>query len=115
MRPYVRLSKPNYAIEVGFGSRPEYLYLEMDTGSGLIWVQAADCVRCIDVKGGSFRYNGSDTFEFIDCHSLHCPGEKCHLHARCYREVHYEDHSFAKCDLSTDFFTFPSDDPRQFT
>lgn len=61
-----------YFALVGVGTPHIYMYLDVDTGSDITWLQCAPCANCYKQKNALFYPSNSSTFEVLGCHSDLC-------------------------------------------
>ncbi|XP_004295417.1 PREDICTED: protein ASPARTIC PROTEASE IN GUARD CELL 1-like [Fragaria vesca subsp. vesca] len=98
-----------YFTRIGVGSSPKYLYMVLDTGSEVVWLQCAPCKRCYSQTDPIFDPRKS-SFSSLPCSSPLC----CHLDSlgcsskskTCLYQVSYDDDSFTFGDFSTETLTF---------
>ncbi|XP_010556596.1 PREDICTED: aspartyl protease family protein 2-like [Tarenaya hassleriana] len=99
-----------YFTRIGVGTPARYLYMVLDTGSDIVWLQCAPCRRCYSQSDPIFVPAKSKTYAGISCSSPLCrrldsPG--CNTRRRtCLYQVTYGDGSFTVGDLSTETLTF---------
>ncbi|KAL6220224.1 hypothetical protein ACLB2K_007980 [Fragaria x ananassa] len=97
-------------IGIGVGSPPKYLYMVLDTGSDVVWLQCAPCKRCYSQTDPVFDPRKSSSFSSLPCSSPLCrhldsPG--CSSKSKtCLYQVSYGDGSFTFDDFSTETLTF---------
>ncbi|KAL6139085.1 hypothetical protein ACLB2K_064362 [Fragaria x ananassa] len=99
-----------YFTGIGVGSPPKYLYMVLDTGSDVVWLQCAPCKRCYSQTDPVFDPRKSSSFSSLPCSSPLCrhldsPG--CSSKSKtCLYQVSYGDGSFTFDDFSTETLTF---------
>ncbi|XP_030457299.2 aspartyl protease family protein 2 [Syzygium oleosum] len=98
-----------YFTRLGVGTPPRYVYMVLDTGSDVVWVQCAPCRRCYSQTDPVFDPSKSTSFAAISCSSPLCrrldsPG--CNQRRRCQYQVSYGDGSFTLGEFSTETLTF---------
>ncbi|XP_027336285.1 aspartyl protease family protein 2-like [Abrus precatorius] len=98
-----------YFTRLGVGTPPRYVYMVLDTGSDVIWLQCAPCKKCYSQTDPVFDPSKSKSFAGIPCGSPLCrrldsPG--CNQKNACQYEVSYGDGSFTSGDFSTETLTF---------
>ncbi|KAL6128558.1 hypothetical protein ACLB2K_071913 [Fragaria x ananassa] len=99
-----------YFTRIGVGSPPKYLYMVLDTGSDVVWLQCAPCKRCYSQTDPVFDPRKSSSFSSLPCSSPLCrrldsPG--CSSKSKtCLYQVSYGDGSFTFGDFSTETLTF---------
>ncbi|KAL6202957.1 hypothetical protein ACLB2K_026661 [Fragaria x ananassa] len=59
-------------IGIGVGSPPKYLYMVLDTGSDVVWLQCAPCKRCYSQTDPVFDPRISSSFSSLPCSSPLC-------------------------------------------
>ena len=107
------------------GQTPSYksYYMQMDTGSDMIWLQCHDCKRvhkCMPQMGeGPFPCHLSKTCRPIKCQGQgyipSCDGshEYCDKRSNCRYEVFYADLTHATGFMAHETFTFEGQNPDQ--
>lgn len=93
-----------YFALVGVGTPHIYMYLDVDTGSDITWLQCAPCANCYKQKNALFYPSNSSTFEVLGCHSDLCLSLDvmgC-ISNKCLYQVDYGDGSFTFGELATD-------------
>ncbi|KAG5141939.1 hypothetical protein JHK82_017634 [Glycine max] len=99
-----------YFTRLGVGTPPKYLYMVLDTGSDVVWLQCKPCTKCYSQTDQIFDPSKSKSFAGIPCYSPLCrrldsPG--CSLKNNlCQYQVSYGDGSFTFGDFSTETLTF---------
>lgn len=98
-----------YFTRLGVGTPPRYVYMVLDTGSDVVWIQCAPCRRCYSQTDPIFDPSKSTSFAAIPCSSPLCrrldsPG--CNQRRRCQYQVSYGDGSFTLGEFSTETLTF---------
>ncbi|XP_020538478.1 aspartyl protease family protein 2 [Jatropha curcas] len=99
-----------YFTRIGVGTPPRYVYMVLDTGSDIVWIQCAPCNKCYSQSDPVFDPRKSRSFAGIPCGSPLCnrldsPG--CNTQKRtCMYQVSYGDGSFTYGDFSTETLTF---------
>ncbi|KAG6667089.1 hypothetical protein I3843_01G072200 [Carya illinoinensis] len=98
-----------YFTRIGVGTPPKYVYMVLDTGSDVVWVQCAPCRKCYTQVDPLFDPRKSRSFAGISCGSPLClkldsPG--CNSRKTCLYQVSYGDGSFTTGDFSTETLTF---------
>ncbi|XP_050384866.1 aspartyl protease family protein 2 [Argentina anserina] len=99
-----------YFTRIGVGTPPKYLYMVLDTGSDVVWLQCAPCKRCYTQSDPVFDPRKSSSFSTLPCSSPLCrrldsPGCNSKTHT-CLYQVSYGDGSFTFGDFSTETLTF---------
>lgn len=98
-----------YFTRLGVGTPPRYLYMVLDTGSDVVWLQCAPCKKCYTQTDPVFDPRKSRSYAGIPCGSPLCrkldsPG--CNKRKTCLYQVSYGDGSFTVGDFSTETLTF---------
>ncbi|BFG22172.1 hypothetical protein CerSpe_084460 [Prunus speciosa] len=98
-----------YFTRLGVGTPPKYVYMVLDTGSDVVWLQCAPCKRCYSQTDPVFDPRKSGTFSTIPCGSPLCrklDSSGCKARKTCLYQVSYGDGSFTVGDFSTETLTF---------
>lgn len=103
------LGSGEYFTRIGVGTPPRYVYMILDTGSDVLWLQCAPCQNCYTQTDPVFDPKKSTSYAGIPCSSPLCrrldsPG--CNWKKICQYEVSYGDGSFTVGDFSTETLTF---------
>ncbi|KAF7826189.1 aspartyl protease family protein 2-like [Senna tora] len=98
-----------YFTRLGVGTPPRYLYMVLDTGSDVVWLQCSPCRKCYAQTDPMFDPRKSTSFAGVTCGSPLCrrldsPG--CNSKKSCLYQVSYGDGSFTVGDFSTETLTF---------
>lgn len=99
-----------YFTRLGIGTPPRYVYMVLDTGSDVVWVQCAPCRKCYSQTDPVFDPAKSRSFAGVTCdsplcHRLDSPG--CNQKTKaCLYQVSYGDGSFTFGEFSTETLTF---------
>ena len=98
-----------YFTRLGVGTPPKYVYMVLDTGSDVVWIQCAPCRKCYSQTDPVFDPKKSGSFSSISCRSPLClrldsPG--CNSRQSCLYQVAYGDGSFTFGEFSTETLTF---------
>ncbi|TKY72036.1 aspartic protease in guard cell 1 [Spatholobus suberectus] len=99
-----------YFTRLGVGTPPKYVYMVLDTGSDVVWLQCAPCAKCYPQTDPVFDPTKSKTFAGVPCRSPLCrrldsPGCS-RKNSACQYQVSYGDGSFTFGDFSTETLTF---------
>lgn len=92
-----------YAV-LGVGTPHRDVYLVVDTGSDITWLQCAPCTNCYKQLNAVFEPSSSSTYKILHCDAALCLTLNvmgC-LTNKCLYEVQYGDDSFTKGELATD-------------
>ncbi|KAF9605409.1 hypothetical protein IFM89_016986 [Coptis chinensis] len=102
----------NYLVELAIASpEPQPFFLELDTGSDVIWVQCSGCTQCFHIRDyANFEYSRSSTYEYIGCHDVLCIPRICSGHDICLYDQGYIDGDWTRGVMSKDDFLFYSED-----
>ncbi|XP_041002259.1 aspartyl protease family protein 2-like [Juglans microcarpa x Juglans regia] len=98
-----------YFTRIGVGTPPKYVYMVLDTGSDVIWIQCAPCRKCYSQVDPVFDPTKSRSFVGISCGSPLCrklDSQGCNSRDRCLYQVSYGDGSFTVGEFSTETLTF---------
>ncbi|KAL0373828.1 UNVERIFIED_CONTAM: Aspartyl protease family protein 2 [Sesamum radiatum] len=98
-----------YFTRIGIGTPPKYVYMVLDTGSDVVWVQCSPCRKCYSQTDPVFDPKASTSFLGVSCGSPLCrrldsPG--CNNRQKCLYQVSYGDGSFTVGEFSTETLTF---------
>lgn len=99
-----------YFTRLGVGTPPRYMYMVLDTGSDIVWIQCSPCRSCYDQTDQIFNPGKSGSFRSIPCRSKICqrldqPG--CTLRGnKCAYQVAYGDGSFTIGEFASETMTF---------
>lgn len=98
-----------YFTRLGVGTPPKYLYMVLDTGSDVVWLQCSPCKKCYSQADPVFDPTKSKSFSPIRCgtplcHLLDSP--TCDARKMCRYQVSYGDGSFTDGEFSTETLTF---------
>ena len=98
-----------YFTRIGVGTPPKYVYMVLDTGSDVVWIQCAPCKKCYSQSDPVFNPAKSRSYARIPCGSPLCskldsPG--CNKRKTCLYQVSYGDGSITEGDFSTETLTF---------
>lgn len=98
-----------YFTRLGVGTPPTYVYMVLDTGSDVPWLQCSPCRKCYSQADPVFDPRKSRSFAGVPCGSPICrrldsPG--CNNRKACLYQVSYGDGSFTMGEFSTETLTF---------
>ncbi|XP_020271961.1 aspartic proteinase nepenthesin-2-like [Asparagus officinalis] len=95
-------------IGIGTGNEAKVYYLDMDTGSGLTWIQCQPCNPCFPQTTGTFNPSTSPTYRHMPCDDPLCVRPYGCIFGVCKYMLSYADGSYITGDLSTETFNFPT-------
>ncbi|KAL8541015.1 hypothetical protein ACS0TY_002340 [Phlomoides rotata] len=98
-----------YFTRIGIGTPAKNVYMVLDTGSDVVWVQCSPCRKCYTQSDPVFDPKASTSFLGVSCVSPLCrrldsPG--CNSRQKCLYQVSYGDGSFTVGEFSTETLTF---------
>ncbi|CAF2254132.1 unnamed protein product [Brassica napus] len=99
-----------YFTRVGIGSPAREVYMVLDTGSDVNWLQCAPCAECYHQTEPIFEPTTSSSYATLSCDAPQCKAleaSECR-NATCLYEVSYGDGSFTAGDFATETFTIGS-------
>lgn len=104
----------NYIVRVGFGTPSSGMFLLIDTGSDITWIQCDPCPQCYKQQDSLFQPAGSATYKPLPCNSTTCQqlqsfSHSC-LNSSCNYRVSYGDKSTTRGDFALETLTLRSDD-----
>ncbi|XP_010695864.2 protein ASPARTIC PROTEASE IN GUARD CELL 1 [Beta vulgaris subsp. vulgaris] len=97
-----------YFSRVGIGQPAREIYVIIDTGSDLSWVQCEPCTQCYIQPDPIFDPSQSTSFVSLPCNSTTCNAldeSECHA-GSCIYEVSYGDGSYTTGEFVTETITF---------
>ncbi|KAA0048886.1 hypothetical protein IC582_012172 [Cucumis melo] len=98
-----------YFTRIGVGTPPKYVYMVLDTGSDIVWLQCAPCKNCYSQTDPVFNPVKSGSFAKVLCRTPLCrrlesPG--CNQRQTCLYQVSYGDGSYTTGEFVTETLTF---------
>ncbi|EOY02115.1 hypothetical protein QUC31_013432 [Theobroma cacao] len=99
-----------YFSRVGIGKPPSQVYMVLDTGSDVNWVQCAPCADCYQQADPIFEPSSSSTYSPLSCETQQCKyldTSECR-NDTCLYEVSYGDGSYTVGDFVTETITLGS-------
>ncbi|KAJ4838458.1 hypothetical protein Tsubulata_045113 [Turnera subulata] len=99
-----------YFSRVGIGTPPSDVYVVLDTGSDVNWVQCAPCADCYQQADPIFDPASSSSFTPLNCKTKQCMSldvSECR-NDTCLYEVSYGDGSYTVGDFVTESITLGS-------
>ncbi|XP_044463074.1 aspartic proteinase nepenthesin-1-like [Mangifera indica] len=97
-----------YIVYLGIGTAPEYMFLLLDTGGGLIWSQCQPCKNCYRQSMPIYDPLGSSSYRKLSCDHPLCVGDnnffKC-VDQKCVYDVSYGGGARTKGVASWESFT----------
>ncbi|KAK3033659.1 hypothetical protein RJ639_034538 [Escallonia herrerae] len=97
-----------YFSRVGIGRPPSQVYMVLDTGSDVNWLQCAPCAYCYQQADPIFEPASSSSYSPLTCDTHQCKSldvSECR-NDTCLYEVSYGDGSYTVGDLVTETVTF---------
>ncbi|WCJ21988.1 Eukaryotic aspartyl protease family protein [Euphorbia peplus] len=97
-----------YFTRVGVGSPAKEMYMVLDTGSDVNWIQCQPCSDCYQQADPIFTPSASSTYSPLTCDSEQCNAlqmSSCRS-GRCVYQVNYGDGSFTFGDFVTETVSF---------
>lgn len=97
-----------YFSRIGIGRPPSQVYMVLDTGSDVNWVQCSPCADCYQQADPIFEPASSSTFSPLTCEAQQCKSldvSECR-NDTCLYEVSYGDGSYTVGDFVTESITF---------
>ncbi|KAK7397439.1 hypothetical protein VNO78_18611 [Psophocarpus tetragonolobus] len=98
-----------YFTRIGVGTPAKYVYMVLDTGSDVVWLQCAPCRKCYTQTDPLFDPTKSRSYSGIPCAAPLCrrlDSPACNTNKLCQYQVSYGDGSFTLGDFSTETLTF---------
>lgn len=104
----------NYIVRVEFGTPSSGMFLLIDTGSDITWIQCDPCPQCYKQQDSLFQPAGSASYRPLPCNSTTCQqlqsfSQSC-LNSSCNYRVSYGDKSTTRGDFALETLTLRSDD-----
>lgn len=99
-------------MRLGVGTPATNVYMVLDTGSDVVWLQCSPCKACYNQSDVIFDPKKSKTFATVPCGSRLCrrldDSSECvtRRSKTCLYQVSYGDGSFTEGDFSTETLTF---------
>ncbi|CAH9082033.1 unnamed protein product [Cuscuta epithymum] len=97
-----------YFCQVGIGHPPSQVYMVLDTGSDVNWLQCTPCADCYRQTNPIFDPAKSTTYSPVTCDASQCESlevSECRNN-QCLYQVNYGDGSYTVGDLVTESITF---------
>ncbi|KAL1212146.1 Aspartyl protease family protein 2 [Cardamine amara subsp. amara] len=100
-----------YFMRLGVGTPATNVYMVLDTGSDVVWLQCSPCKACYNQSDPIFDPKKSKSFVSVPCGSRLCrrlDSSECVSRRikTCLYQVSYGDGSFTEGDFSTETLTF---------
>ncbi|KAL3325844.1 hypothetical protein AABB24_036861 [Solanum stoloniferum] len=98
-----------YFTRIGIGTPTKYVYLVLDTGSDIVWIQCLPCAKCYSQSDPVFDPSKSSSFSPVTCDSPLCrrlDSSGCNNRNKCLYQVSYGDGSFTVGEYSTETLSF---------
>ncbi|KAJ0235381.1 Eukaryotic aspartyl protease family protein [Hirschfeldia incana] len=99
-----------YFTRVGIGKPAREVYMVLDTGSDVNWLQCAPCADCYHQIEPIFEPSSSSSYSTLSCDTPQCKAlevSECR-NATCLYQVSYGDGSYTVGDLATETLTIGS-------
>ncbi|XP_044488755.1 protein ASPARTIC PROTEASE IN GUARD CELL 1-like [Mangifera indica] len=99
-----------YFSRVGIGNPPSQVYMVLDTGSDVNWLQCAPCSDCYQQADPIFEPTSSSSYSPLTCDTKQCKSldESDCRNGTCLYEVSYGDGSYTVGDFATETITLGS-------
>lgn len=97
-----------YFSRIGVGTPAKEMYLVLDTGSDVNWIQCQPCSDCYQQSDPVFNPASSSTYKSLTCSASQCSlleTSACRSN-KCLYQVSYGDGSFTVGEFATDTVTF---------
>ncbi|KAJ0238359.1 Protein ASPARTIC PROTEASE IN GUARD CELL 1 [Hirschfeldia incana] len=97
-----------YFSRIGVGTPAKEMFMVLDTGSDINWIQCQPCSDCYQQSDPVFDPASSSTFKSLSCSAPQCGSlevSACRSD-KCLYQVSYGDGSFTVGDYATDTVTF---------
>lgn len=97
-----------YFARVGLGSPAKEIYMVIDTGSDISWLQCQPCTDCYQQTGPIYNPSSSSTYRKLTCDSHQCTSlqvSACRTDT-CLYQVSYGDGSYTVGDFVTETMSF---------
>ncbi|KAL1221604.1 Protein ASPARTIC PROTEASE IN GUARD CELL 1 [Cardamine amara subsp. amara] len=97
-----------YFSRIGVGTPAKEMFMVLDTGSDVNWIQCKPCADCYQQSDPVFDPASSSTFKSLTCSAPQCSlleTTACRSN-KCLYQVSYGDGSFTVGDYATDTVTF---------
>ncbi|KAJ4765494.1 Eukaryotic aspartyl protease family protein [Rhynchospora pubera] len=104
-----------YFSRIGIGSPPKSLYMVLDTGSDVTWVQCEPCADCYQQSDPVFDPSQSSSYTTLSCDSPKCHSldvSACrNSTSSCLYQVSYGDGSYTVGDFASETVTLGNSQP----
>lgn len=99
-----------YFSRVGIGKPPKSVYMVLDTGSDINWVQCEPCADCYQQADPIFEPSASASYSPLSCETEQCKALDMYecRNETCLYEVSYGDGSYTVGDFVTETITLGS-------
>ncbi|KAL2461648.1 Protein ASPARTIC PROTEASE IN GUARD CELL 1 [Abeliophyllum distichum] len=97
-----------YFTRIGVGQPVKELYMVIDTGSDISWLQCEPCSECYQQSDPVFNPSGSSTYKTLTCQAAQCTSlevSACRTDT-CLYQVSYGDGSYTVGDFVTETVSF---------
>ncbi|KAF8103667.1 hypothetical protein N665_0186s0035 [Sinapis alba] len=97
-----------YFSRLGVGTPAKEMYMVLDTGSDVNWIQCKPCISCYSQSDPIFDPSSSSTYKSLTCSSPQCTSLRASLcrSDKCLYQVRYGDGSSTVGEYATDTMTF---------
>ncbi|CAN7000636.1 hypothetical protein IGI04_020168 [Brassica rapa subsp. trilocularis] len=99
-----------YFSRLGVGTPAKEMYMVLDTGSDINWIQCKPCSSCYQQSDPIFDPSSSSTYKSLTCSAPQCASLRASAcrSDKCLYQVRYGDGSFTVGEYATDTVTFGS-------
>ncbi|KAJ4893951.1 Protein ASPARTIC PROTEASE IN GUARD CELL 1 [Raphanus sativus] len=99
-----------YFSRLGVGTPAKEMYMVLDTGSDVNWIQCKPCSSCYQQSDPIFDPSSSSTYKSLTCSAPRCASLRASAcgSGKCLYQVRYGDGSFTVGEYATDTVTFGS-------
>ncbi|XP_010551158.1 PREDICTED: protein ASPARTIC PROTEASE IN GUARD CELL 1-like [Tarenaya hassleriana] len=97
-----------YFSRIGVGTPPKDMFMVLDTGSDVNWIQCQPCSDCYQQSDPVFNPSSSSSYSSLSCASPQCSAleiSACRAD-KCLYQVSYGDGSFTVGEFATETVTF---------
>ncbi|KAH7431069.1 hypothetical protein KP509_08G028500 [Ceratopteris richardii] len=106
-----RQGSGEYFVKLGVGTPAREMFMVIDTGSDVMWIQCTPCLDCYEQRDPVFDPTSSSSYRKLSCRSPVCGMLELHGCAgggdgHCLYQVAYGDGSFTAGEFSVEELTF---------